>query len=142
MAAEELTKKELKDILDAVLREIDVDPDDGPRLRAAAAPLRIEFPDLKLVVNVRAADRGKHCLRWDFSRKVRAAPKLRLSMESAVANRVFQGRENPAIAIARGRMRTKVEDAGAAIRFFPAAKPLFSRYRELVSEKYPHLTVD
>jgi hypothetical protein len=142
MAAEELTKKELKDILDAVLREIDVDPDDGPRLRAAAAPLRIEFPDLKLVVNVRAADRGKHCLRWDFSQKVRAAPKLRLSMESAVANRVFQGRENPAIAIARGRMRTKVEDAGAAIRFFPAAKPLFSRYRQLVSEKYPHLTVD
>ena len=142
MAAEALTKKELKDILNAVLREIDVDPDDGPRLRAAAAPLRIEFPDLKLVVNVRADDRGKHCLRWDFSRKAGAPPKLRLSMESAVANRVFQGRENPAIAIARGRMRTKVEDAGAAIRFFPAAKPLFSRYRELVSEKYPHLTVD
>jgi hypothetical protein len=143
MAAEALTKKELKEILDAVLREIDDDPDEGPRLRAAAAPLRIEFPDLKLVVNVRADDRGKQCLRWDFSsRKASAAPKLRLSMESAVANRVFQGRENPAIAIARGRLRTKVEDAGAAIRFFPAAKPLFSRYRELVSEKYPHLAVD
>ena len=142
MPAEALTKKELKEILDTVLSGIDGDPDEGPRLRAAAAPLRIEFPDLKLVVNIRAADRGRHCLRWDFSRKVRAAPKLRLSMESAVANRVFQGRENPAIAIARGRLRTKVEDAGAAIRFFPAAKPLFSRYRELVSEKYPHLTVD
>jgi hypothetical protein len=142
VAAETLTKKELKDILDAVLREIDGDPEEGPRLRAAAAPLRIEFPDLKLVVNVRADDRGKHCLRWDFSPKAGAVPKLRLSMESEVANRVFQGRENPAIAIARGRLRTKVEDAGAAIRFFPAAKPLFSRYRELVSEKYPHLTVD
>jgi hypothetical protein len=142
VAAETLTKKELKDILDAVLHGIDDDPDEGPRLRAAAAPLRIEFPDLKLVVNVRADDRGRHCLRWDFSRKAIAAPKLRLSMESAVANRVFQGRENPAIAIARGRLRTKVVDAGAAIRFFPAAKPLFSRYREVVSEKYPHLTVD
>jgi hypothetical protein len=142
MSAEALTKKELKAILDAVLREMDDDPEDGPRLRAAAAPLRIEFPDLKLVVNVRADDRGKHCLRWDFSRKRGDQPKLRLSMESTVANRVFQGRENPAIAIARGRMRTKVEDAGAAIRFFPAAKPLFSRYRELVSEKYPHLAVD
>lgn len=142
MTADALTKKELKEILNAVLREIDDDPEEGPRLRAAAAPLRIEFPDLKLVINVRADDRGKHCLRWDFSRKVVAAPKLRLSMESTVANRVFQGRENPAIAIARGRLRTKVEDAGAAIRFFPAAKPLFSRYRELVSEKYPHLTVD
>ena len=139
---EPLTKKELKDILDSVLREIDVDPDDGPRLSAAAAPLRIEFPDLKLVLNVSRADGSRHCLRWNFSSRSSAEPKLRLSMESAVANRVFQGRENPAIAIARGRLRTRVEDAGAALRFFPAAKPLFSRYRELVAEKYPHLAVD
>jgi hypothetical protein len=125
-----------------VLSDIDDDPDDGPRLRAAAAPLRIEFPDVKLVLNVSRADRGRHCLRWDFSRRSAAKPRLRLSMESAVANRVFQGRENPAIAIARGRLRTTVEDAGAALRFFPAAKPLFSRYRELVSEKYPHLAID
>jgi hypothetical protein len=63
-------------------------------------------------------------------------------MESAVANRVFQGRENPAIAIARGRVHTSIDDAGAALRFFPAAKSLFSRYREVVAEKYPHLAVD
>jgi hypothetical protein len=139
---QQLTKKELKAILDSVLREIDVDPEDGPRLSAAAAPLRIEFPDLKLVLNVSRADGSRHCLSWNFSSRSSAKPKLRLSMESAVANRVFQGRENPAIAIARGRLRTRVEDAGAALRFFPAAKPLFSRYRELVSEKYPHLTID
>jgi hypothetical protein len=139
---DQLTKKELKEILDTVLREIDDDPDDGPRLRAAAAPLRIEFPDLKLAVNVRADEGGKHCLRWDFSRRMGASPRLQLSMESSVANRVFQERENPAIAIARGRLRTSVADAAAALRFFPAAKPLFSRYRELVSEKYPHLAVD
>jgi hypothetical protein len=138
----ELTKKELKQILNAVLREIEDDPDDGPRLRAAAAPLRIEFPDLKLVLNVSRADRGHRCLKWNFSARSGPKPKLRLSMESAVANRVFQGRENPAIAIARGRLRTRVEDAGAALRFFPAAKPLFSRYRELVSEKYPHLALE
>jgi hypothetical protein len=137
-----LTKNELKEILDSVLREIDVDPEDGPRLSAAAAPLRIEFPDLKLVLNVSRADRGRHCLRWNFSSRPSGKPKLRLSMESSVANRVFQGRENPAIAIARGRLRTRVEDAGAALRFFPAVKPLFSRYRELVSEKYPHLVLD
>ncbi|HSD24023.1 MAG TPA: hypothetical protein VLB79_06810 [Solirubrobacterales bacterium] len=139
---EQLTKKELKQILDAVLKEIDQDPDDGPRLSAAAAPLRIEFPDLRLVLNVSRAEGGRHCLDWNFSTRSSAEPKLRLSMESAVANRVFQGRENPAIAIARGRLRTRVEDAGAALRFFPAAKPLFSRYRDLVSEKYPHLAVD
>jgi hypothetical protein len=142
MSAEALTKKELKDILDTVLGEIDRDPDDGPRLRAAAAPLRIEFPDLKLVVNVSRDDGKRHCLSWNFSQRSRVHPKLRLSMESTVANRVFQGRENPAIAIARGRLRTSVEDAGAALRFFPAAKPLFSRYRQVVAEKYPHLTVE
>lgn len=141
-SGEKLTKKELKQILNAVLRQIDQDPEDGPRLSAAAAPLRIEFPDLKLVLNVSRADRGRHCLEWNFSTRSKAKPKLRLSMESAVANRVFQGRENPAIAIARGRLRTRVEDAGAALRFFPAAKPLFSRYRELISEKYPHLALD
>src|SRR4051794_41237580 len=62
--------------------------------------------------------RGRHCLRWDFSRKASVNPRLRLSMESAVANRVFQGREKPAIAIARGRLRNNIEDAGAALRFF------------------------
>ena len=138
----ELTKKELKQILNSVLGDIDRDPDDGPRLRAAAAPLQIEFPDVNLVLNVSRADRGRRCLNWNFSRRSATKPKLRLSMESAVANRLFQGRENPAIAIARGRLRTSVEDPGAALRFFPAAKPLFSRYRELVSEKYPHLALD
>ena len=141
-SAEKLTKTELKEILDTVLREIDQDPEDGPRLSAAAAPLRIEFPDLQLVLNVSRADRGSHCLEWNFSARSKAKPKLRLSMESAVANRVFLLTETPPIASARGRLRTRVEDAGAALRFFPAAKPLFSRYRELISEKYPHLALD
>lgn len=134
--------KELREILDAILGEIDLDPEDGPRMSAAAAPLRLEFPDLRLAVNVRRDDGGKHCLDWDFSRKQKIEAKLRLSMDSEVANRLFQGQENPAIAIARGRLRTKIEDPGAALRFFPAAKPLFSRYRTLVAERYPHLAID
>jgi len=137
-----LTKKELKQILNTVLKEIDKDPEDGPRLSAAAAPLRIEITDLQLTLNVSRAAGGRHCLAWDFSTDSPVKPKLRLSMDSSVANRLLQGRENPAIAIARGRLRTRVEDAGVALRFFPAAKPLFSRYRELVSEKYPHLAVE
>jgi hypothetical protein len=134
--------KELREILDTVLREIDRDPEEGPRLSAGATPLRLEFPDLKLAVNVRKDAGGKHCLDWDFSSKSKTAATLRLSMDSEVANRVFLGRENPAIAIARGRLRPKVRDPGAAIRFFPAAMPLFSRYRVLVMEKYPHLALD
>ena len=49
-----------------MLREIDEDPDDGPRLRAAAAPLRMEFPDLKLVVNVSRDEGGRHCLELEL----------------------------------------------------------------------------
>jgi len=136
------SSKELREILDLVLSEIDQDPVEGPRLRAAAAPLRLEFTDLKLVVNVSADEAGKQCLRWDFKKRSREDPRLSLVMESEFANRLLQGRENPAIAIARGRLRPSVTDAGAALRFFPAAKPLFARYRDLVSEKYPHLAVD
>jgi hypothetical protein len=133
--------KELREILDAVLRAVDADPDDGPRLRSVGAPMQFEFTDLKLVLNLSPAESGRHCFRWDF-RRAGAHPKLRLSMDSEFANRLLQGRENPAIAIARGRLRTKIEDVGAALSFFPAAKPLFSRYREIVDEKYPHLAVD
>jgi hypothetical protein len=133
--------KELREVLDATLTAVDADPEDGPKLRSAAAPLQFEFTDLNLVLNLSPAELGKHCVRWDF-RRTGAHPKLRFSMDSAFANRLMQGRENPAIAIARGRMRTTIDDPGAALRFFPAVKPLFSRYREIVSERYPHLALD
>ena len=136
------SSKELREILDGVLRQIDADPEQGPRLRAAAKSLQIEFRDLKLVLNVAPASEADHCLRWDFSRRSTAHPKLKLSMESEFANRFLQGRENAAIAIARGRLRTTVEDPAVALRFFPAAKPLFERYRDLIAEKYPHLSID
>jgi hypothetical protein len=135
------SKKEMRKILDEVLSEMDGDMDSSARIRALAAPLRFEFTDLKLVLNIRAREPGGS-LRWDFKRRSKSEPKLRLAMSSEVANRVFQGRENPAIAIARGRVRPKVDDPAAALAFFPAARPMFARYRELVAEKYPHLTID
>jgi hypothetical protein len=130
--------EELREILDAMMAAVDADPEAGPRLRAGAAPLRFDFPDLHLALNVRKAARG---LEWDFAPRASTTPKLRLRMDSAVANRVLQGRENPAIAIARGRLKTKVGDAGAALCFFGTAKPLFARYREIVVEQYPHLAI-
>jgi hypothetical protein len=133
--------KELREILDAALRAVDADPDDGQRLRACAAPAQLVFTDLKLVLNLSPAESPTHFLHWDF-RRAGAHPKLRLSMDSDVANRLLQGRENPAIAIARGRLKTRIEDVGAALSFFPAVEPLFSRYREIVAEKYPHLALD
>ena len=135
------SKKEMRKVLDEVLSEMETDEDSSSRMGVAAAPIRFEFTDLNLALNIRVAKSGDG-LRWDFKRRAKAEPKLRLVMSSEVANRLFQGRENPAIAIARGRVQPKVRDAAAALRFFPAAKPLFAHYRELVVEKYPHLTID
>lgn len=132
--------KEFRGVLDTAMRAIDADPDVGPRLRSAAAPLRFEFPDLKLALNVYPDDAG--CLRWDFAARAEGDSGLRFTMDSDFANRLLQGRENPAIAIARGRLKTTVSDAGAALSFFVAARPMFARYRAVVVERYPHLAVE
>jgi hypothetical protein len=133
---------ELREVLDSLMHDVDADPEDGPRLMMAAAPLRLEFTDLKLALNIAPASGGRHYLRWDFSQRSPSDAKLKLRMDSDFANRFLQGRENPAIAIARGNLSTTVVDAGAALRFFPAAKPLFTHYRELIRDKYPHLALD
>ena len=134
-----VTAKELRGILDEVMKQVDADPEDVCRLRAAAAPLRLDFTDLSLVLNIRRAEDGH--VRWDFKKTAAAKAKLGLAMDSDFANRLMQGRENPAIAIARGRLHTTIVDAGAALRLFPAVAPMFARYRELVATKYPHLSV-
>jgi hypothetical protein len=131
--------RELRKLLDSVLSEIDADPEDGPRLRAAAAPLRLEFTDLKLKLDIAAARSSDHCLAWSFSGRSRTTPGLHLTMNSEVGNRFLQGRENPAIALVRGRMRASCGDASAALRFFPAAKPLFEHYRQLIEREHPRL---
>lgn len=133
--------REARAVLDAVMKAVDRDPEVGPKLRAAAAPLRLELTDLRLWLVVAPAPRGH--IDWKFSKKRPTGdPKLGLAMESAFANRLLQGRENPAIAIARGRLKPTVSDAGAALSFFGAARPLFAEYRRIVAESYPHLAVD
>ena len=135
--------RQMRRLLDDVLTDIDDDPVDGPRLRAAAAPLRLEFTDLKLKVDISAAtDRKDHCLVWSFSKRSQVKPGLHLTMDSTVGNRFLQGKENPAIALVRGRMRASTSEAGAALRFFPAAKPLFAHYRKALERDYPQMLLD
>jgi hypothetical protein len=134
--------RQLRRLLDEVLTEIDDDPVDGPRLRAAAAPLRLEFTDLKVRVDISAADRKDHCLVWSFSKRSQVKPGLHLTMDSAVGNRFLQGKENPAIALVRGRMSASTSGAAAALRFFPAAKPLFAHYRKALERDYPQMLLD
>jgi hypothetical protein len=63
-----------------------------------------------------------------------------MTMDSTIANKYFQGRENVAMAIARRRIRTG-GDVRAALTLIPITKPIYERFRAVVADEYPHLAV-
>jgi hypothetical protein len=132
---------ELRDVLDRVLRAIDADPEAGPRLRAADTAVRLEVRDLGLILNVAASDDPEHCIAWSFSDRVGWEPKLRLTMDSDVANSYLQGKENVAIASVRGRIAASC-DPRVALRYFPTAQIVFERYRKVLKRSHPRLVLD
>ena len=133
--------KEFQECIDEVFSMMDSDPDMGPQLRDADVPQRFEFPDVDLVVNIRAARAGEGGnLHWEWSDDVDWEPKVRMSMSSETANKYFQGKENIAMAIARRRIKTS-GDVKAAHALIPITKPVYEQYRELAAAEYPHLRV-
>ena len=133
--------KEFQECIDEVFSMMDSDPDMGPKLRDADVPQRFEFPDLDMVVNVRAARDGEDGnLYWEWTDDVDWEPAVRMAMSSETANRYFQGKENVAIAIARRRIKAG-GDVKAALSLIPITKPIYGRYTALVEAEYPHLRV-
>jgi hypothetical protein len=133
--------EEFRAVLDRTFALLDEDPAMGPRLRQADTPERFEFPDIDLVLNVRATrDDETGNLRWEWGEDVGWEAQVRMTMSSEVANRYFQGRENVAMAIARRRIRTG-GDVKAALALIPITKPVFAMYRRMVETDYPHLVV-
>jgi hypothetical protein len=133
------SREEFQALLDRVLTLVSSDPDAGPRLAAARVAQRVEVSDLGLVLNLASSDKPGHGLRWEFSDDVDWRPHLSLAMDSDVANRYLQGKENFAIAIARKRIRVSCGDVGAALRLFPLYRPIFDRFRQVVESDYPQL---
>jgi hypothetical protein len=132
--------KELREVLDRTFEIMSTDPEMGPKLRDAETPQRFEFPDLDLVVNVTFAPEvkeGKH-LQWVWSDDVPWEPEVEMTMDSDVANRYFQGRENVAMAIARRRIKSS-GDVKKALALVPITKPVFAKYRAMLEADYPHL---
>jgi hypothetical protein len=130
--------EEFREVLDRTFGLMSTDPEMGPKLRDADTPQRYEFPDLDLVVNVTAGDEAN--LRWEWSDDVPWEPEVEMTMDSEIANRYFQGKENIAIALARRRIRSK-GNTKKALALIPVTKPVFARYREMVEQDYPHLVV-
>jgi hypothetical protein len=129
---------EYRELLDEMLSELDADLRAGPLLRATGLRMRLEFPDLPLVLNVAASEDPHHHLRWKFSDPAEWEPKLSLRMDSKVANAYLQGKESLAIAIARGRVQA-TGDSRCALLYVPALRLVVPAYRRLVAQAYPHL---
>ena len=141
MAASFDSPTEFKVVIDRVFAMMDEDPEMGPKLRDADVPMRYEFEDLDLVVNIRAARADEEGnLHWEWSDDVDWEPKVKMEMSSETANRYFQGKENVAMALARRRIKSG-GDVKAALSLIPITKPIYARYREFVEDQYPHLTV-
>jgi hypothetical protein len=130
--------QEFREVIDRTFTLMSEDPEMGPKLRDADTPQRFEFPDLDLVVNIRAGSPDEPNLVWLWSDDVEWQPRVRMTMSSETANKYFQGRENVAMAIARRRIKTG-GDVKAALAIIPITKPLFARYREMIASDYPHL---
>ena len=130
---------EFREVIDRVFTLMSTDPEMGPKLRDAETPQRFEFPDLDMVVNVTYAEGdGDQNLRWEWTDDVPWEPEVKMTMDSDVANRYFQGKENVAMAIARRRIKTS-GNVKKALALIPITKPLYARYRALLEAEYPHL---
>jgi hypothetical protein len=130
--------EEFREVLDRTFGLMSTDPEMGTKLREADTPQRFEFPDLDLVVNITSGDEEN--LRWEWSDDVPWEPEVEMTMDSEVANRYFQGRENIAVALARRRIKSK-GNTKKALALIPVTKPVFARYRAMVEQDYPHLVV-
>jgi putative sterol carrier protein len=132
--------KEFREVMDRVFEMMSTDPEMGPKLREAETPQRFEFPDLDLVVNItsRDAEEDGQNLVWEWSDDVDWDPDVKMTMDSDVANKYFQGKENVAMAIARRRIKTS-GNVKKALALIPITKPVESMYRDMIESEYPHL---
>ncbi|HEY1274993.1 MAG TPA: hypothetical protein VGF25_08780 [Thermoleophilaceae bacterium] len=132
--------EEFREVMDRTFELMSTDREMGPKLRDAETPQRFEFPDLDMVVNINAAgvvEDGKH-LEWEWSDSVGWEPDVEMTMDSAIANRYFQGKENIAVALARRRIKSK-GNTKKALALIPVTKPVFAKYRAMIETDYPHL---
>src|SRR3954447_26200144 len=93
---------EFREVMDRVFTIMSTDPEMGPKLRDAQVPQRFDFPDQDADVNItHDASGGEQTLRWSWTDEVEWEPQVSMTMDSEVANKYFQGKENVPIALAR-----------------------------------------
>ena len=81
------SEDEFREVVDRTFTMMSDDPEMGAQLRDADTPQRFEFPDLDLVVNIRAGRPKEPNLVWEWTDEVDWEPRERMTMSSDPANR-------------------------------------------------------
>jgi hypothetical protein len=123
--------REMREALDRALERADADEVTGPLLRAAGLRLRVECPDVGLVLNLASSDGPEQCIEWRFGDHPAWRARLRLRMDSEIADRWLQGDLSIPIAIARGDVSC-AGNARFALLYLPAAKLIGEHYRRVL----------
>lgn len=114
----------------------------GKTLADARAPHRFVIADYGLEFHVTFADPAKpgKFLRWQWGTPD-WDPMITLTMNSDVANRYFQGKENIATAVMLGRVKIK-GPMSKILELAPVTKPIHPVYRQWLEEQqFDHLLV-
>src|SRR5919197_1928330 len=122
---------EMREVLTELLREIERDSDLGRRLRSAHISYRYVFPDVGLTLSVASCEEQGRDVRWSFADDPEWETALTLEMSSEIANAYLQGKENLAIAMARGRIRCS-GNSRAALSLLPFNRQLSECYRDVL----------
>lgn len=139
-----MDKDEFKTVITAAFEIMSTDRTMGPKLQQARVPQRFAFPDVKLVLNITAADgeRGEpgHHLYWVWGdKKCDWTPDVEMLMSSDVAVRYFQGKVNVPIAMAKGQIKAKGKVA-KSLKLIPITKPVYKLFRAWLHDNgYEHL---
>jgi len=133
---------ELRSVMDALFTLLAHDPAIGPALRDADVPQRFEFSDFGAVLDIAPAGADEPAaLRWEWGGAAAWQPAVTMRMRSDVANRFWQGKLNPLLAVATGKIQTS-GDVRRAASMASVLQPAYTRYRELLGERgLDHLLV-
>ena len=128
--------------MDQTFELMSTDPEMGPKLRERgdASALRVprRRPGREHHAPPSEVTDGQHLRVGVVRRRADWEPDVEMTMDSDVANRYFQGKENVAMAIARRRIKTS-GNVKKALALVPITKPVFAMYREMLEREYPHL---
>lgn len=139
--------KEFRRVFDLLFATLSRDSKAGPPLRALRKPQRFLITDLGLRLDVRDADedaarRGDYlCWTWD-GKGCSWEPAATLSLESAMANRFFQGKAPLASALIRGEIVVTQGSATVPLETLPHLSGFYKVWvTRLRHEGWEHLVV-